>query len=253
MLLYAPLAVASLYAFNSGPNLSWPPMGLSLRWFQALLADPQFRRAFGNSLVAALTASSLATLIGVAAGFVFTRRRSRTATLAAGLARLPIMLPPLFIGVGILATLALTSIPPSMPTVVAGHTVIIVPFVITIVVARLATLDAELELAARDLGAGPAQTTIRITLPLIAPAVIASLFLGFAFSFDEILVTNFTSGSVVTVPIYVLGRLRRYVDPTANAVAFILLMIPWITFAIAALVLQRFGDRRTDTAALLHV
>lgn len=251
--LYAPLVIASVYAFNSGRSLSWPPQGFSIRWFQELLADPAFIRAFMNSLTAAVWSSSLSTTIGTAAAFVFTRRRSGVASIASGLARLPIMLPPLFIGIGILATLALTHVAPSMATVIAGHTVIIVPFVVTIVVARLRTLDTELELAARDLGAGPLQALRRITLPLIAPAIIGSIFLGFAFSFDEILVTNFTSGSIVTVPIYVLGRLRRYVDPSANAVAVILLLIPWVTLGLAALAFRRSGDTQTTAASLVRL
>lgn len=251
--LYAPLVVASIYAFNSGPNLSWPPRGVSTRWFAQLFADPQFIAALKSSLIAAVSSSTISTVVGTAAAFVFTRRTSRLSAATAGLARLPIMLPPLFIGVGILATLELTGIPPSMGTIVAGHVVIIVPFVITIIVARLRTLDIELELAARDLGASPVQALRRITLPLIAPAIVGSLFLGFAFSFDEILVTNFTSGSLVTVPIYVLGRLRRYVDPSANAVAFILLLIPWVTFGVAALILRRSGDGESTATSLLRL
>ena len=140
-----------------------------------------------------------------------------------------------------------------MATVVAGHTVIIVPFVITVIVARLRAFDIDLELAARDLGAGPGQSLRRVTLPLITPAITGSLFLGFALSFDEILVTNFTSGSVVTVPIYVLGRLRRYVDPSANAVAVVLLAIPWVAFGVAALVLRLSGDDDAATKSLMRV
>jgi ABC-type spermidine/putrescine transport system permease subunit II len=80
----------------------------------------------------------------------------------------------------------------------------------------------------------------RITLPIIAPAIFGAFLVAFAFSFDEILITNFTSGTQSTVPIYVLGRLRRLVDPGANAVAVILLLIPWIAFGIGHVVLKRF-------------
>jgi spermidine/putrescine transport system permease protein len=239
--LFAPIAIAVLYAFNSGPGLSWPPEGLSLRWFRQVFSDPQFRTALQNSVVAATSTALLASTIGTAAAVVFTRRRSRTSRSAEGLALLPVMVPPLFIAVGLVATLKLTGIEPSMRTIVLGHTIIAVPFVIVVVAARLRSYDLELEAAARDLGAGPFQVLRRISLPIIFPAILGSFLLAFAISFDEILVTNFTSGSITTVPIYVLGRLRRYIDPSANAVATILLVIPWFAVLASAYVLRRSG------------
>jgi ABC-type spermidine/putrescine transport system permease subunit II len=239
LFLYAPLAVAVLYAFNGGRNLSWPPQGFSLRWFQFIVEDPLFRQAFATSLIAATVSSSIATLIGTAAAFVFTRRASRvSSTLEAG-ARLPVMLPPLFIGIGLLAAMKLTAVRPGMPTIIAGHVIVAVPFVVIIVAARLRGYDVELEAAARDLGAGPLQALRRITLPIIAPAAVGAGLLAFAFSFDETLVTNFTSGIETTVPLYVLAKLRRYIDPSGNAVATILLLVPWIALVAGAVFLRR--------------
>ena len=241
VLLYAPLVIAVRYAFNGESNLTWPPVGWSLQWFAKIVSDDLFSRALWVSVEAALASSVLSTLLGTAAAFVFTRRYSKVSRSAEGLARLPVMLPPLFIGVGILALLTVLKVTPSLATIILGHTIVIVPFVITIVAARLRSFEGELELAARDLGAGPRQALWRVTLPVIAPAIIGAFLLAFAFSFDEILVTNFTSGELSTVPIYVLGRLRRYVDPGANAVATVLLLIPWITFGLGALALRRTG------------
>lgn len=237
--LYAPLAVATLYAFNGGSNLTWPPQGFSLRWFSKIFDDSLFRQALVVSFEAAIATAFIGTAIGAAAAFVFTRRRSRAATLLESLARLPVMLPPLFIGIGLVALMKLTSFAPSLTMIVVGHTIVVVPFVLLVVVARLRTYEVELEQAARDLGAGPVQVLRRVTLPLIAPAIIGATLLAFAFSFDEILITSFTSGTQTTVPLYVLGRLRRVVDPGANAVAVILLFIPWIAFGLGSLVLKR--------------
>jgi ABC-type spermidine/putrescine transport system permease subunit II len=153
------------------------------------------------------------------------------------------MLPPLFIGIGLVATMRVGHITPSLWTIVVGHTLVAIPFVLIVVTARFQTFDVALEQAARDLGAGPVQVLRRITLPLVAPAVLGAMLLAFAFSFDETLVTNFTSGTRSTVPIYVLGRLRRFIDPGANAVATILLLIPWIAFGAGALFLRRSGGR----------
>ena len=237
--LYAPLAIASLFAFNSGSNLTWPPVGFSLRWFGKIFDDALFRQAMIISFEAAVATSIVGSVIGTAAALVFTRRRSRTATIIESLGRLPAMLPPLFIGIGLVALMKLGSISPSLAMIVVGHTVIVIPFVLLVVVSRLRVYDLELEQAARDLGAGPAQVLLRVTLPLIAPAIIGAALLAFAFSFDEILVTTFTSGTQSTVPIYILGRLRRVVDPGANAVAVILLFVPWIAFGLGSVVLKK--------------
>ncbi|OGO59566.1 MAG: hypothetical protein A2V85_06480 [Chloroflexi bacterium RBG_16_72_14] len=246
--LYAPLLVATLYAFNSGNRLVWPPEGLSLRWFGHVFGDELFMKAFSTSMSAALITAVVSCSIGTIASLVFTRRSTRIARLVEALGRLPVMLPPLFIGIGFVALMKATTLSPSMTTIVAGHTIIVLPFVILIVAARLRTYEIEVEQAARDLGATPIQVIVRVTLPIIAPAIFGAFLVAFAFSFDELLITNFTSGTQSTVPIYVLGRLRRLVDPSANAVAVILLLIPWIAFGIGQVVLKRLtGSGLSDT------
>lgn len=239
--LYAPLLIAGLYAFNGGSNLTWPPQGFSLRWFANIINDPTFRDALRNSLTAAVVTALVSTIVGTAAGFAFVRTRTRTSRAIEALSRLPVMLPPVFIGIGFVALMELGSFAPSMLTVIAGHVTVALPWTILVVTARLRTSEPELELAARDLGAGPWQTMRRITLPIMAPALFGAALLAFAWSFDELLITNFTSGTITTVPIYVLAKLRRLYDPSANAVAMILLLLPWFTFGIAALSLRRTG------------
>lgn len=239
--LYAPLVIAGLYAFNDGTNLTWPPRGFSLRWFANIAEDPAFRAALLNSLTAASVTALLATVVGTAASFAFIRTHTRIGRLVEGLGRLPVMVPPVFVGVGFVALMRLTSSAPSMLTVIAGHLTVALPWAILVVSARLRTLEPEIELAARDLGAGPWQTVRRITLPIVAPAIFGAALLAFAWSFDELLITNFTSGQITTVPIYVLAKLRRLYDPSANAVALVLLLLPWLTFGAAALFLRRSG------------
>jgi spermidine/putrescine transport system permease protein len=148
------------------------------------------------------------------------------------------MIPPLLLGIALLITIDLFHLVPSLGTVSVGHILYVLPFVIVIVAARLRTLDPEIELAARDLGAGVTETVRRITLPVVAPAVVAAAAVAFAFSFDEILITTFTSGLEPTLPLYVVSRLRRTIDPSVNAVAFILMAVPWIALGVGALFLR---------------
>lgn len=234
MFLYLPLAVVILYAFNGSESLSWPIHGLSLRWFREIFQDEQFRTAFWVSLQAAVLTAVISSVIATAAALAFTRRRSHFSRAVQGIAILPAMMPPLFIAIALFTTMDKFTIAPSLGTIVAGHLVIVIPFVLVVVVARLQRFDVELEWASRDLGAGPGQTLRRITVPIILPATIGAALLAFAFSFDEVLVTNFTSGLTVTMPLYIYAKLHRSIDPSINAVATLLMLMPWIALAFAA-------------------
>jgi spermidine/putrescine transport system permease protein len=241
--IYLPLAVVVVFAFNSGSNLSWPPRGVSFRWFSLIFGEEAFRSGLTTSAWAAIATAVVAGAIGTTAAFVMARRPSRWTGWLEGGSRLPVMLPPLFIGIALVAAMKTFAIDPSMWTIVAGHVIITTPFVILIVVSRLRNYDVALEQAARDLGATPQVVLRRITFPLIAPSVLGAMVIAFAISFDEVLITNFTSGTRATLPLFVLSRLRRTIDPSVNAVATILLLVPWFAVALA-FVLQR---RRSTT------
>jgi spermidine/putrescine transport system permease protein len=245
--LYLPIAVVVLYAFNSGANLNWPPEGLSLRWFDTMFGDAAFLAALETSIKVALFSTLVATVVGVLAALVLTRQRWWLTKLVDAAARLPIMVPPLLIGVALLTTIAAANMQLSFATVVAGQVIYVVPYVLVVVVARLTSFDLQLERAARDLGAGPLATIGRVTLPIIAPAVLGSALLAFGLSFDEVYITNFTAGSDPTLPLFVLSKLRRTVDPSINAVATVMLVIPWIALGLSALIMGRSlrrGSRR---------
>jgi len=122
------------------------------------------------------------------------------------------------------------------------------PFVILIVGARLRNYDVTVEQAARDLGATPQTVMRRITLPLVAPSILGAMVVAFAISFDEVLITNFTSGTTQTLPLFVLSRLHRTIDPSVNAIAAILLLVPWLAVGVT-LLWQRARASRSSAAA----
>jgi ABC-type spermidine/putrescine transport system permease subunit II len=242
--IYLPLVVVVVFAFNSGGNLSWPPHGVSLRWFRLIFGDELFRSGLTTSVWAATATALAAGLIGTLAAFALVRRSSRATRWLESGSRLPIMLPPLFIGIALVAAMKTFAIDPSMWTIITGHVIITTPFVILIVAARLRNYDVALEQAARDLGADPPMVLRRITLPLIGPSILGAMVVTFAISFDEVLITNFTSGTRATLPLFVLSRLRRTIDPSVNAVATVLLVVPWIAVALALLLQRRRSSRR---------
>jgi ABC-type spermidine/putrescine transport system permease subunit II len=234
LFLYAPLIVVAVFAFNSGSNLSWPIQGLSLRWFGEIFADAGFRSALVASFEAAIAVAVLSVAIALAAAMYFVRRPSRASRALQALSMLPAMMPPLFIGVALFTTMAYLDIRPGFAMIVFGQLIVTLPFALAVVTARIRQFDADLEAAARDLGAGPLQTLRRITLPIILPALLGAALLAFAFAFDEVMITNFTSGMTATLPIFVFSRLHRSIDPSVNAVATLLLALPWLVIALAA-------------------
>jgi spermidine/putrescine transport system permease protein len=240
--IYVPLVVVVVFAFNSGSNLSWPPHGVSLRWFRLVFGDEAFRSGLRASAIAATATAITAGTVGTAAAFAFIRRPSRICAWLESGSRLPVMLPPLFIGISLVAAMKTFAIDPSMWTIVAGHVIVTTPFVILILAARLRDYDVAVEQAARDLGATPQMVLRRITYPLVAPSVLGAMVIAFAISFDEVLITNFTSGTTQTLPLFVLSRLRRTIDPSVNAVATILLLVPWLIVGLT-LVWQRSRAR----------
>lgn len=241
--VYLPLVVVVVYSLNSGGNLSWPPKGVSLRWFRLIFHEPAFRATLATSAWAALWTAIVASLIGTTAAFVITRRSTRVVRWLESSSRLPVMLPPLFIGIALVAAMKTFAIDPSIYTIIVGHVIITTPFVLLILTARLRNYDIAVEQAARDLGARPSMVLRRITFPLIVPSVLGAMVIAAAISFDEVLITNFTSGTRPTLPLFVLSRLRRTIDPSINAVATVLLLVPW-TAVTLAFVSQRTRSRR---------
>lgn len=242
--LYIPLVVVVLFAFNGGSNLNWPIQGLSFRWFNQIFADAAFRAAFIASAEASLVVAVVSIAIATAGAMLFVRHPGRFSTALQGLTMLPAMMPPLFIGVALFAAMAWLGIGPGFPMIVFGQVIVTIPFVVAVIVARLRQSDPDVEAAARDLGAGPVQVLRRVTLPIILPALLGAGLLAFAFSFDEVMVTNFTSGMTATLPLYTYSRLHRSIDPSVNAVATLLLAMPWIALLLAAPFIGRGALRR---------
>jgi ABC-type spermidine/putrescine transport system permease subunit II len=241
--IYVPLVVVVVFAFNGGANMSWPLHGVSLRWFRLIFGDPAFVSGLETSAVAALATAVLAGMTGTTAAFAFVRRPSRIRRWLESGSRLPVMLPPLFIGISLVAAMKTFAVEPSLATIVAGLVIVTTPFVVLIVGARLRNYDLAVEQAARDLGATPSMVLRRITFPLIAPSILGAMVIAFAISFDEVLITNFTSGTRQTLPLFVLSRMRRTIDPSVNAVATTLLLVPWVAVGLSLLVQRRRSSR----------
>jgi len=238
--LYLPIVFMIVFSFDEGATPGLPITSFTLHWYEAMLNNRVLLRAVGNSVTVAIIVSILATVIGTMAAFVLVRGRIRFPNATRIAFTLPIMVPGVLIGVSLLIYFArVLDLSLSLATVVAGHLVVTVPFVVLIVASRLQSFDRSLEWAAADLGASPRRAIRHIVLPLIAPAIIAGALISVTLSIDEFVITWFTVGSQPTLPTFIYTRVKFGVTPEVNAVATVMLFVTLGTLGLAAVALSR--------------
>jgi spermidine/putrescine transport system permease protein len=239
--LLLPLVLVVLFSFNTSALTSLPLTGLTLAWYGRLNAVEYFWPALYNSLIIGLCVCSISVASGTLAALALARlARPRAERLIAVLS-LPMMLPALVIGIALLSYFVrLLTIRLGLGTVILGQLVVVQPFVIAILYARLQTFDWSIVDSARDLGASPRRAFFTVTLPVIQPTIIGAGLIALAVSLDDFVITFFTIGSGNTLPTMVWGLVRTSLDPTINALATLL-----IAFSIGSTALAlRFSRYR---------
>jgi spermidine/putrescine transport system permease protein len=241
LFLYAPIVVLAVFSFNAGRQTAvW--QGLTFDWYRRLLGDEFLLASFRNSLLVALATTILALAIGVPAALALARAPRRPATLA--LLLVPLVLPEVVLGAGLLSLFGLLQLRLSLLTVVVAHLVFSVSYVTIVVRARLAGQDPALEEAARDLGAGASGAFWRVTLPLAMPGILASALLVVTLSLDDYVVTSFVAGAgATTLPLQIYSLLKVGVTPEVNAIST-LLLVATVLLILAAQRLLVGGPRR---------
>jgi putative spermidine/putrescine transport system permease protein len=226
LFLYVPLAILFLYAFSKGITRSWPPDLWTLEWFVKAWQDPELPGALANSLVAATGATLVALLLGSLASFAVSRFRFFGRDTVSFVLVLPIALPGIVTAIALSSSITYAGINRALGTIIIGHATFCIVVVFNNVVARLRRSATSIVEASSDLGANGWQTFRMVTFPALRTALIAGALLAFGLSFDEIVVTNFTAGSTLTVPIWVFNNIRLpKQQPVVNAVAVVLMLI----------------------------
>ena len=238
--LYLPIAVLIVLSFNaSGLPTSWG--GFSLEWYRELLRDEALRTAIRNSLVVGGLVTAISTVIGTLLA-VGLQRTVRSRVLDSVLF-LPAVIPDIVLAIALLSFFNLLRFTLGLHTIVIAHVVFDMVFVAAIVRTRLGYLDRRVEEAAADLGAGPVKTFLLVTLPAIAPGVVAGALVAFTLSIDEFVIAFFNSGPTsVTFPIRVYAMIRFGVTPVINAVAAIVMALSLVTIFVALRLTRPKGD-----------
>jgi ABC-type spermidine/putrescine transport system permease subunit II len=243
-----PIAFLILFSFEEAANPGFPITGLTTHWYEVMLADSAIHTALLNSIQVAVAVALLATIIGTTAAFALVRGGSRFAGTGRLLFTLPIMIPGVLIGIGLLIFVRRAlDLQLGLHTVVMGHLVFCTSFVVLIVAARLQGFDRRLEWAAADLGASRRQTLRHIILPLIAPAIIAGALLSVTLSIDEFVITFFTIGPQTTLPLYIYTQIKFGVTPEVNALATVILAGTLLVFGAGTVLLNRGRRLRRRT------
>ena len=216
LFLYLPIIVLVLFSFNDASfSINW--VGFSLRWYAKLINSPEILNSLKTSLVVAFSTTILSLLIGTC--FVVANRWGRSRLLS-NIFYTNILLPEIVLAIGILSIFTFFQIPLGYGSLIAGHTLLGLGFVIPIVRARFIELDPFLTEASLDLGATYGQTFRKVVIPLLMPSLIASGLLVFTLSMDDFLISFFCSGPTVqTLSVYVYSMIRTGVDPMINAVS----------------------------------
>src|SRR6266699_4867106 len=206
--LFVPIALIVLYAFNSSNIESWPIAGFTLHWFSVAWHDPQVRSAFLLSVRVGLVATVLAMLLGSAVAFALHKFRFFGRDGVSFLLVLPIALPGIITGIALNSFFTFTGIRLSLWTIMIGHATFCIVVVYNNLIARLRRVPGPLAEASMDLGARGWQTQLYVMLPMVATALVSGGLLAFALSFDEVIVTVFTSGALNTLPIWIFGQVK---------------------------------------------
>ena len=245
-ILYAPLVVVMVYSFNDSRSITaWE--GVSLRWYADVFAGPEaekFGRAARNSLVIAVTAATIATMVATAAAIGMIRGgsfRGKPASFA--LISLPLMVPEIVTAVATLIFLSTIAFPLGVLSILIAHIVFCIPFAYLPIAARLQGIEATYEEAAQDLYAGRWATFRHVLMPIMGPGILSGFLLAFIISLDDFIITNFVKGAgVETLPTAIFGSVKQGIKPNIMALSTLMLL-----FSVTLVTLSYLIGRRGET------
>lgn len=222
--LYLPIAVLIVYSFNTSRlNLRW--QGFTFDWYRRVLDNGPLLRAAQNSLVVAAITTVVSVVLGTVTAWLLHRYRFRASGALQTLAAIPMVMPEILMGISLLIFFSAIGLPLGFTTVVIGHVTFCFPFVLVAVQARLRGIDPALEEAAFDLGATPLRAFWLVIVPWLRPAILAGALMAFTLSWDELIVTFFTtSASSATLPIRIFGLAKVGLNPMLNALSAVIVI-----------------------------
>ncbi|MBY3328944.1 ABC transporter permease subunit [Rhizobium laguerreae] len=227
LFLLFPGLVVIIMSFSPGTFLEFPPSGLSLQWYRSFFGDASWYDATWTSVQIGIAVTILSTIVGTLAAYGLSHTYPRLRTILSMVILTPITFPVIVVGIATYLGLVQLGLIGTKAGIILAHSIGATGYVVVIVSATLANLDRRLEDAAKSMRAGPFQTFMRVTLPLIRPGVIGGAVFAFLHSFDEVVTTSLVGGlSIRTLPLKMWENMRHQLDPTIAAVASLLMLLP---------------------------
>jgi ABC-type spermidine/putrescine transport system permease subunit II len=238
--LYLPIALLIFFSFNANPSGTFPVTGLTLDWYRQLGGDYFLLSSFKTSIVVALIATPIATLVGTLCAFGLVRTDFRFKALFSSFILMPMVVPGILLGAALLIVLrVILGVPLSVWTAVMGHVVVTTPYAVLAVATRLYGYDRALDAAAADLAASSLRVLWHVTLPLVMPGILAAALIVFTVSLDTFGVTFFTIGAQGTLPMYIWAQVEMGIRPTVNALGTLFIVGSIAILFAANLLLRR--------------
>ncbi len=228
LFLYAPIFVLVIFSFNGSSTMSrsvWS--GFSLRWYACLFQDQMLLVSLRNTLIIAVVASAVSTVLGTAAAIGINGLNKWARRVVMNVTNFPMMNPDIVTGVSLMllfvaAAKFMGNLALGMVSLIFAHITFCLPYVILSIMPKLRQMDPNLAEAAEDLGCTPRQAFFHVVLPEIMPGVVTGLIMAFTLSIDDFVVSYFTSGTTQTLPIFIYSMTRKRVSPEINALSALL-------------------------------
>jgi spermidine/putrescine transport system permease protein len=247
--MLVPIAVIAIFSFGETPKgkLNFALNAFTLEYWETAFSVTELNDAMVTSLQLAALATAASTAIGTLMAIALVRHRFLGRRAANLLIVIPMATPEIVIGASLLSMFIIYSAPLGFTTLLIAHIMFSISFVVVVVRSRLIGFDRSIEDAAADLGATPFVTFRTVTLPLLAPGILAAALLAFALSIDDFVVSNFNSGTTVTFPLYVFGVALRGIPVQVNVLATMLFLV-----TVSAIALVMWQQRRAERMAAVR-
>ncbi len=244
LFLYAPIIVLIIYSFNAGKSTAhWG--GFSLKWYKALFSDRQIMKSLYYTILVALLASSIATVIGTFAAFGIHQMRPIRQKLVLQVNNIPILNPDIVTGVALMTLFSMFKLQLGLSTMLIAHVTFCIPYVILSVLPKLRQMNQDTLNAAMDLGATPWYAFRKVILPEIMPGIVAGFLMAFTLSVDDFVISFFTTGGGVSnLSITIYSMARRGIKPIINALSTLMF--------VAVLIMLLIINKGSDSKAMLE-
>lgn len=250
--LYLPVLLLPIFSVNDSAVPVFPLNGLTLEWYRTLAGNELMLRAARNTLIVAVFSALFSTVLGICAARAFTRYRFAGKRTMGAVIMAPLVLPEIIVAVSLLIVILWLGIELSLFTVIVGHVLVCLPYSITVLMSGFEGFDSSYEEASADLGETALGTLRRITLPLMAPSIVASLLVAFTISLDEFVIAFFLSSTEPTLPVYIWGQLRFASRlPGVLALGTLMLVASLILLLVAEMFRRRAARRTASTGGPL--